>query len=175
LSFNQGFVGHADELLAWSTNAVIWDERLRSRKTASFGVAYRYSQMEYAALPMPPELDAVASQVALALGFQPNNCLLNSYANGAASMGFHSDDLTQLTPATGVAIISLGCTRSIVYRLKSDRNVEARYALAHGSLLYMSDDVQQDWLHAVPADDTTDERISLTFRRLVTRAGIQDL
>lgn len=35
------------------------------------------------------------------------------------------------------------------------------------SIFYMADTVQNDWLHAIPKSDTTDVRISLTFRNII--------
>ena len=32
----------------------LWDERMKARKTASFGVSYDYSQITYPATLMPP-------------------------------------------------------------------------------------------------------------------------
>ena len=140
---------------------------MRARKTASFGVAYNYSQIDYPVVPMRPDLDVICHQIQHELGFLPNNCLLNYYLDGDSSMGFHSDSSEELAPGTGVAIVSLGAVRSIVYRSKSDRHVQVDYPLPSGSLLYMSDDVQQHWLHAIPKAADVGERISLTFRQII--------
>ncbi|WP_240652310.1 alpha-ketoglutarate-dependent dioxygenase AlkB [Variovorax gossypii] len=139
---------------------------MRARKTASFGVPYDYSQIAYEAVPIPLELEVLCGKLEAELGFRPNNCLLNLYANGASSMRFHSDDSTALAPGTGVAIVSVGATRSIAYRSKADSSLRFDYPLPHGSLLYMSDAVQQDWLHAIPKAESAGERISLTFRAI---------
>jgi alkylated DNA repair dioxygenase AlkB len=71
-----------------------------------------------------------------------------------------------LTPGTGVAIVSLGATRSIVYRNKIDKACEFSYPLEEGSLLYMAQEMQVDWLHAIPKEKDIGERISLTFRHI---------
>lgn len=146
---------------------VDWDERMRARKTASFGVSYNYSQMSYDARPMLPELQAVARLVKERIGFEPNNCLINYYEDGSSSMGFHSDSAEELAPGTGVAIVSLGSEREIVFRSKADKTSEFRYALPKGSLLYMTNEVQDSWLHAIPKADGVGPRISLTFRSIV--------
>jgi alkylated DNA repair dioxygenase AlkB len=140
---------------------------MKARKTASFGASYNYSQISYAPCPMLPALDAICLRLADAIGFSPNNCLLNFYPDGDASMGFHSDSTEGLTPGTGVAIVSVGSARSIVFRNKSDRTMELAYTLQNGSLLYMPDDVQHDWLHAIPKAKGAGERISLTFRSIL--------
>ena len=146
---------------------VDWDERMKARKTASYGVSYDYSQMTYPERPMLPPLQAVADRVAPLIGFAPNNCLLNYYEDGSASMGFHSDAAEDLTPGTGVAIVSLGSAREIVFRSKADKACEHRLLLPSGSLLYMPPASQDDWLHAIPKADRVGPRISLTFRSIV--------
>jgi len=167
IQLDPAFVASPDALLEWLRSAVAWDERMRARKTASFGVPYDYSQMAYEAVPIPSELAVLCGRIEARLGFRPNNCLLNHYADGTSSMGFHSDDTTALAPATGVAIVSIGATRSIAYRSKADSSLRFDYPLPHGSLLYMSDAVQRDWLHAIPKTEGVGERISLTFRSIL--------
>ena len=166
IHFDPAFLAEPHVLFTQLMQTVAWDERMKARKTASFGVAYNYSQMSYPDAPMPGELAALCQRVERALGFLPNNCLLNHYADGLSTMGFHSDDTDELAPGTGVAIVSLGDVRSIVFRSKSDRSVEFRQALPAGSLLGMSQDIQHHWLHAIPKAEAACERISLTFRAL---------
>lgn len=112
-------------------------------------------------------MQELAKQINYHLGFLPNNCLIKYYDNGQSKMGFHVDDVSQMSQATGVAIISLGETRHITYRLIEDKKVKVDYALCSGSLLYMNDEVQTAWQHAILADNTTQARISLTFRQLI--------
>jgi alkylated DNA repair dioxygenase AlkB len=163
----EGFVPAPDWLFRHLMSTVTWDERMRARKTASFGVSYDYSQMSYPASPMPPELNQLCGMIAAVLGFYPNNCLLNYYPDGESSMGFHSDSSEELVPGTGVAIVSLGAERAMIYRLKADKSVEATVMLPNGSLLFMSDSMQQDWLHAIPKAPGSPPRVSVTFREIV--------
>jgi alkylated DNA repair dioxygenase AlkB len=153
-----------DELL----RTVDWDDRMRARRTASFGVAYDYSGLRYVERPMRADLASIAESIERTLGFSPNNCLLNLYPDGDSSMGFHSDSSAELAPGTGVAIVSLGASRTIVFRNKADRAVERAYRLEAGALLYMTDAVQTEWLHAIPREAGAGPRISLTFRRIVS-------
>lgn len=147
--------------------AIEWDERMRARKTASFGVAYDYSQISYEPVPMPRELAYVCESIGDKLGFMPNNCLLNYYEDGNSSMGFHSDSSEELSAGTGVAIVSLGSTRSLVFRSKADKSVEFDYPLPPGSLIYMTKEVQEHWVHAIPKLAGAGPRISVTFRSIV--------
>jgi len=82
-------------------------------------------------------------------------------------MGFHSDSAEELAPGTGVAIVSLGSKREIVFRSKADRSREYRLLLPSGSLLYMQPSSQEEWLHAIPKSESVGPRISLTFRMIL--------
>lgn len=160
------FVPDGDALFAELQESVAWDERLRARKTASFGVAYNYSGMVYPDVPMHPKLIPLCGHLQEAVGFYPNNCLLNYYPDGSSTMGFHSDSTEELADGTGVAIVSLGSEREIVFRNKADRSIQHVYPLPSGALLYMPNEVQLDWLHGIPKKPGAGPRISLTFRLL---------
>ncbi|MGR3279331.1 alpha-ketoglutarate-dependent dioxygenase AlkB [Acaryochloris marina NIES-2412] len=149
-------------------STVVWDERMKARKTASFGVAYNYSQITYPETKMHPELIPLCAAVLESLGFTPNNCLLNFYADGSSSMGFHSDTAEELAPGTGVATLSLGATRTITYKLKTDQEVQYSYSLESGDLLYMSNAVQLDWLHGILKEAKVGPRISITLRSIIS-------
>ena len=160
------FVAAPVALFAHLQATVVWDERMKARKTASFGVAYNYSQMTYPEVAMLPDLSRLADAINAELGFLPNNCLLNYYPDGHASMGFHSDDPSGLADGTGVAIVSLGAERSIVYRHKQDATAQFPFPLPSGSLLFMTNELQSEWLHAIPRTEGAAARISLTFRQI---------
>lgn len=147
-------------------SAVVWDERLKARMTASFGLSYDYSQMKYPDTEMHAALVPVCAAVGASLGFTPNNCLLNYYPTGKSTMGFHSDSPEQLTRGTGVAILSLGSVRTIVYRRKTDHEVRFEYPLEHGCLLYMSNEMQDEWQHGVRKESGAGPRISVTLRSI---------
>jgi len=160
------FVPDGDALFAELQTGIPWDERLRARKTASFGVAYNYSGMVYPEVPMHPKLIPLCARLQEVVGFYPNSCLLNYYPDGLSSMGFHSDSPEEFAEGTGVAIISLGAEREIVFKNKTDRSIKQVYSLPTGALLYMPKEVQSDWLHAIPKKPGAGPRISLTFRLL---------
>lgn len=170
-----------DDFLADSQNLyktlaaeVVWDERIRARKTASFGEPYNYSGMVYETLPMHPLLVPLADRLELRLGFRPNNCLLNCYESGDSTMGFHSDSEEGIAPGTGVAIVSLGAERRITFRSKRDKTEEYSYLLKSGTLLYMPPHIQQEWKHAILKSEDAGGRISLTFRRILPAAPPQE-
>lgn len=161
------FIDDHVTLLDALIEGVEWDERMRARKTASFGVPYNYSGMTYPTAAFPARFVPILNALEATLGFRPNNCLLNLYPDGKSRMGFHYDSIEELVPGTGVAIVSLGAQRVLEYQLITDRSVTYARPLPSGSMLYMDDDVQRSWLHGIPkAADVNSPRISCTFRCL---------
>lgn len=159
---------HAD-LFERLAAGVEWDERIRARKSMSFGLPYNYSGIEWPAVPFPAEVAELLDPVARAAGFVPNNCLANFYPDGTSTMGFHSDSTAELEPGTGIAVLSLGAERAITFRGADDKRLTESYPLAPGSLLVMCPEMQGAWQHAILADPACARgRISLTFRRIRT-------
>ena len=64
-------------------------------------------QMAYPYLEFLPELEVFNVQLETAIGFKPNNCLINYYLDGRSKMGWHSDQTDILEGATGIAIVSI--------------------------------------------------------------------
>jgi alkylated DNA repair dioxygenase AlkB len=147
---------------------ITWDERMKARKTACFGKTYDDSGIDYEVVPMHPLLEPLCAAIERELGFRPTNCLANYYESGRSTMGFHSDATHNLAEGTGVAIVSLGAERELVFRNKADHAQVIRYSLPHGSLLYMTQLTQAHWAHAMKKTNTTDARISLTFRHILS-------
>jgi len=170
--FISDFIRNPEMLFNQLLEETIWDERMKARKTASFGVAYNYSQITYADAPFPVSLQELCRPVRNAVGFEPNNCLLNYYHDGRSSMGFHSDTATGRTAGTGVAIVSLGSAREMKFRNKQDDEYISGRLLTPGSLIYLDDATQADWLHAIPKTEGAGPRISLSFRSIETAVRI---
>ncbi|MEC7121119.1 MAG: alpha-ketoglutarate-dependent dioxygenase AlkB, partial [Pseudomonadota bacterium] len=117
---------------------------------------------------MHEKLLPLCQLVEKAIGFYPNNCLLNYYPDGESSMGLHSDATEELQAGTGVVIISLGAERVIAFRNKANKAVEHHYRMKSGGFLYMDQQVQYEWLHAIPKQQHAAARMSLTFRLINT-------
>jgi len=167
LTIIEEFVEDPDELFSYIRDNVVWDERMKARKTASFGVSYDYSGITYPQADMFSALESTCKKIESEIGFLPNNCLMNYYLDGNSTMGYHSDSSEELLPNTGVAIISLGSERHISYREKADQENKVKYLLKNGAFLHMADSVQEDWMHAIPKASGIGERISLTFRHII--------
>lgn len=165
--FLSGFLAGSEELFALLAAEVAWDDRIRARRVASFGVPYNYSGTGWPEAPVPDALVPVAATVAGAVGYEPNNCLANYYPTGNSTMGYHSDSVAELEPGTGISIVSLGATRTISFRREADRSEVHELVLLGGSLLHMTAAMQSAWRHAVlRAEGVSAGRISLTFRRI---------
>ncbi|MCA9662538.1 MAG: alpha-ketoglutarate-dependent dioxygenase AlkB [Myxococcales bacterium] len=164
------FIAAQAELLDALVAEVAWDERMRARRTACFGVPYAYSGIDYAARPLPPAIAGLCERAAEVLGERPNSALLNLYADGRSRMGFHRDAEDQLAPGTGVTVISLGCARTLAFRRDDPAGEEVGLRLAPGSLLHMPRASQRAWRHGVRREEGVGARISVTLRRLLPRA-----
>ena len=94
-----------------------------------------------------------------------NTCLLNFYEDGQQRIGWHADR-EEIGRTTPIASVSLGATRQFLLRHKlhgaTDR---ASLALESGSVVFMENLCQMEYLHSVPKEsDVTEGRINLTFR-----------
>ncbi len=164
LLFEEAFLPNAQQLFESLRDEVAWDRTMAARLTASFGVPYNYVQMVYPAAPVHPLLVRVQVALEKRLGVAFNNCLLNFYVNERSKMGFHSDDTSDLVMGTGVAIVSVGAARKLTFRRRDDIEVRHAISLPSGSLLYMENDVQTEWAHAIKRQRGVGPRISLTWR-----------
>jgi alkylated DNA repair dioxygenase AlkB len=164
--FKEDFIRGSHVLFEELKANVAWDESMTARKTASFGVAYNYSQMSYPFQEMPPKILEMCAMINDLLGFTPNNCLVNYYLDGKSKMGFHSDQTDILEHTTGIAIVSLGETRVLRFKKIIEEGMIFDYLLPSGSLLYMTLALQTEWVHAIPKSETENGRMSLTFRKI---------
>lgn len=98
------------------------------------------------------------------------------YRTGEDFQGLHSDREMRWLDDTMIAIVVLGQRRPFVFRRRAPlaevvERVPAGAAAddlvllpGEGDLLVMGGACQRDWLHGVPAADTPNARISLTWR-----------
>lgn len=88
-------------------------------------------------------------------------CLIQYYKNGKICIPPHRDNV--LKKKIFIAGLSLGQSR--VLRLKAfDGNRDFETTLTDGSLYVLEPPTNDRWTHCIPADGTTDPRISITFR-----------
>jgi alkylated DNA repair dioxygenase AlkB len=185
LDFEPGWLSaaEADRCLAAVRTEVTWVEReivlygkriMQPRLVGWAGdVAYRYSGQTLEPRPFTDTVRALTARVKEYAGTHYNHVLLNRYRDGRDNMGLHADNEPELGPDPVVATLSLGATRrlTLVPRRPSDGERRA-LELPSGSLLVMRGACQGRFRHGIPREPrVTDERVSLTFRMLVRRAG----
>lgn len=166
ITYIENFIDNPTELFNILITTVKWDERMTARKTASFGKAYNYSQIDYPYQDFLPELKVIIEKLKPVIGFEPNNCLINFYMDGKSKMGYHSDQTDILETDTGIAIVSIGERRNLKFRNIENPDQFLNYELTAGSLVYMTQEIQTKWQHSIPKSDTENGRISLTFRQM---------
>lgn len=170
LIYIKNFIQDPSNLYHKLLQSIEWDHRMHSRKTASFGQAYNYSQIHYSEQPFLDSLKPIVEMIYLKFGFRPNNCLVNYYVDGKSRMGWHSDQTDILHTNTGIVIISLGTDRVLKFRNIKNSDLVTEYILSSGSLIYMDQTLQKNWQHAIPKSNTTQGRLSLTFRSIQSTA-----
>ena len=166
ITFIENFIDNPTELFNDLRSTIEWDERMSARKTASYGKAYNYSQISYPFQKFTVELNKIIRSIHELLQFEPNNCLINYYLDGKSKMGFHSDQTDILHDNTGVGILSIGETRTLRFRNIADKGIIKDFELPSGSFIYMTNEIQDEWQHAIPKSDTENGRMSLTFRKI---------
>lgn len=93
-----------------------------------------------------------------------DSILVNHYRDGSDNIGAHSDDERGLSHGT-VAVVSVGATRVLRIRTKSDKKRLIDIPMPHGSLLVMEGKAQKIWTHEVPtAKKIKEGRVSYTLR-----------
>ncbi len=127
------------------------------------GARYAYSGLKNEPAPWTPTLSALRARLDSRLGTSLNSCLVNVYADGRNSMGWHADDEPELRDR--VVSVSLGATRSFQLR-EGRRGAPMAVALEHGSVLVMTIASQRHYQHAVPKEAATGRRINLTYRQV---------
>jgi alkylated DNA repair dioxygenase AlkB len=170
----------ADRFLAALRDELAWEHReivmfgrrvLQPRLIAwsgSFG--YRYSGQTLEPRAPTPTTAALLTRVVAHTRVPFNHVLINRYRDGADSIGLHADDEPELGRDPIVATLSLGATRRFVLKPRRARLGPSHvFDVLHGSLLVMGGACQRHYVHGVPRQSAVaGERISLTFRRLLT-------
>lgn len=161
--------------LGWEQrHIVLFGKRiLQPRLIAWAGeLPYRYSGQTLEPRPWPDAVHAILERVNASAGVAFNHVLVNRYRDGQDSMGYHADAEPELGPDPMVATLSLGGARRLALRRHDRGSGEAPRSLLleHGSLLIMGGTCQRHYRHAIPRDaaDGVQQRISLTFRRLLS-------
>ena len=135
---------------------------------------YRYSGTLFAPRLWPACLLPVRARLSRQLDVAFNSVLVNRYRNGRDAMGWHSDNEPELGPQPVISSLSLGATRRFKLKSRTPGAPGMDLDLPHGSLLVMRGDTQTHYRHALPRTARpVDERINLTFRRILDVASLR--
>ena len=94
--FIQDFISNSRRLFDKLGSSTSWNENMKARRTACFGEPYDYSEQVCDFQPMSKDMENICNLIQTAIGFKPNNCLLNYYKDGNSRMGFHGDTIKML-------------------------------------------------------------------------------
>lgn len=154
----------------WQENEVfVWGKWHKQPRLIAWhgdsGATYSYSGSRMVPKPWTPTLLVVRKQVEAASESPFNSVLLNLYRTGEDRMGWHSDNEPELGSHPVIGSLSLGATRDLLFKHRTDKSLGTRkIPLSHGSLLIMAGATQQNWVHAINKESAAGKRINLTFR-----------
>lgn len=140
------------------------------RLTCFYGDAgknYEYSGLRLEPLAWTPALLQLKNLAESYSGTLFNVALLNYYRDWKDSMGWHRDNEPELGTEPIIASFSLGAARKFSLRNFADKSVIQSIILEPGSLLVMGGKSQSCWEHCVPKTSKAEERINITFRRII--------
>ncbi|MBL4686037.1 MAG: alpha-ketoglutarate-dependent dioxygenase AlkB [Nannocystaceae bacterium] len=166
ITITDDFLDDHAALFSQLVASIDWDEGMYARKTASFGVPYDGPGAAIHRASFPHELQRVADRLGERLGWRPNSCWLHYFAQRRSALAMRAEPTDTLDPGSGVAIVSTGATRVMVFERDDGSDVCGR-ELRPGSLLVTGLASQRRWRHGVPARAGVGPRISLTFRRVL--------
>lgn len=130
------------------------------------GCSYQYANLRVKPQPWPTQLSILRQALVTDFDLTSNGVLVNRYADGKNSMGWHSDNEPELVDGSDIASISLGAGRDFLLRRKSC-NRQYSLHLESGDLLIMHYPMQKHWQHALPKRlKQTQVRWNFTFRQI---------
>ncbi|UOE48100.1 alpha-ketoglutarate-dependent dioxygenase AlkB [Mucilaginibacter sp. SMC90] len=138
------------------------------RLTAWYGESdkvYVYSGVVNVPVKFSPLLGVIKQAAEQQSGHRFNTALLNYYRDGNDSMGWHSDDESELGGNPVIASVSFGASRVFQFKHKRQKDAKVSVELHNGDLLIMQGKTQHHWLHQVPKTaKRPGPRINITFR-----------
>ena len=143
---------------------------LQPRLTSFYSTNNRF--YSYSGITMKPNkfnqiLYNIKEKVELLSNSTFNCVLLNLYRDGQDSNGWHSDNEKELGKNPTIASVSFGDERYFNMKHKENKLLKHRLLLKNGSVLIMSRETQDYWLHQIPkTKKAVGPRINLTFRKI---------
>ena len=126
---------------------------------------YTYSGTRFVPRAWTPALTELRERLATRCGQRCNSVLANLYRDGRDSMGWHSDDESELGAEPVILSLSFGGVRRFRLRHRRDPRLRLELDLLSGSLLRMAGRTQRLYRHDLPKTArAVAARINLTFR-----------
>ena len=149
-------------------------KRIGSRQVAYAGNAeYRYGNRSHPNTPYPTNqaIDLIFTKLSEYLNdpdFNKDNysLLATLYENGQDWIPFHSDDEPGILTDSTIYTVSLGAPREMTFRSIVGKATSLSIPLNHGSVTSMTRKSQDFWEHGILQHETTEARLSLTFRKV---------
>ena len=133
------------------------------------GCDYKYSGKKLNRQDWTTDLIMIREKIYKELNIDFNSVLVNYYRDGKDSMGWHSDNESELGPNPTIASISLGSERDLVFRNKINKEV-LTIPQTHGCLILIDGKTQKNWQHAIKKTrKVIGPRINLTFRNIIDK------
>jgi alkylated DNA repair dioxygenase AlkB len=137
-----------------------------------------YGPLNRVPQPLPPVIEAILQAVqrldyTTMLGRAPfhsnlNVVLVNHYHSGKDSMGYHADCYPGMGSDPFIVSLSLGSAKTFQLKSSSNGN-KISLCVADGSLIIMLGyQIQQQWQHALPKDESLTAHWNLSFRHHLT-------
>jgi len=141
-----------------------------------------YSGKIMVPVPFCDSVRNVRDAVELRTGHFFDCCLINYYPDGESACKFHSDPDMGTLWARDTVVVSFGETRRFHFRPiinindEKSENEQTRYIyrLFEGDIVYMFDECQDDYQHAVMKGDNNNNnngRISIVFKKSIPGIG----
>ncbi|MEW5316236.1 MAG: hypothetical protein WDW38_007617 [Sanguina aurantia] len=158
---------HRDTIYLDSGARAVEESRLTGWQS-DIGATFIYSGKEM----RPQQRHAVRDRLTELTGVCYDSVLINYYHDGRCGMRFHSDPLyDRWTPNT--CVVSIGETRTFVFRETSDFSVRWQYPISNGDVVIMHGDCQDRFQHCIKVerDDRgaaeMAPRVSLVFKQRI--------
>lgn len=103
-----------------------------------------------------------------------NSAQMNRYDGSRSALGMHCDNEPDLLPGAPILSVSFGATRTFRVQRKDNEKFVHDIDLFDGSFLLMAGDMQDKYLHGVPAGGEKDQvRFNITFRCCIPRSDMK--
>ncbi|GIL58763.1 hypothetical protein Vafri_13762 [Volvox africanus] len=135
---------------------------------SEIGATFRYSGKEMQPQPggLSGQVLKVRDELQVLTGIKYDSVLINYYADGKCGMRYHVDPLyDRWTPNS--AVVSLGDTRTFIFREVHDHSTRWQYRVRNGDAVLMFDDCQDRLQHCVRVEKRAEDagpRMSLVFK-----------